>query len=198
MQTTDAMNNNPVRPSRCAPIPRKQRGVVLIISLIMLVILSMLATFSIRNATSSESVSGNVRTTLLATQAAEIALQHCEKWAAQLAGSAAHGLTDGPPQVVGTATTPAWQSLATWDGGSAAEVYAIPLALVNHDAAAPTYARAPECMIEKVSVVNSVGATTDTSTRVITARGFGPDETGAAKTRPTGSEVWMQSTVELN
>lgn len=194
------MNQMPSRSGFMTHQPRHaQRGVVLIISLIMLVVLSMLATLSIRNAASSESVSGNVRTTLLATQAAEIALQHCEKWAAQLAGAAAHGLTDpvAPPTVVGTATTPNWQTLATWDGGSAADVYVIPLTLVNHDAAAATYARAPECMIEKVSVVNSAGAFTDTSTRVITARGFGPDESGAARTRPAGSEVWLQSTIEF-
>lgn len=190
-------------PSRSGPVPshprHAQRGVVLIISLIMLVVLSMLATLSIRNAASSESVSGNVRTTLLANQAAEMALQRCEMWAAQLAGVAAHGLTDpaAEPTVVGTATTPAWQDMTTWDSGSSANVYVVPLTLVNHDATAPTYSRAPECMIEKVSVVNSMGAFTDTSTRVITARGFGPDETGAARTRPTGSEVWLQSTIEF-
>lgn len=195
------MNKLPYRSGRKPPHPqRAQRGVVLIISLIMLVVLSLLATLSIRNAASSETVSGNVRTTLLATQAAEIALQHCEKWAAQLAGVATHGLTDpvAPPTVVGTATTPNWQTLATWDGGASANVYVIPLTLINHDAAVPTYARAPECMIEKVSVVNSLNDATDTSTRVITARGFGPDEAGAAKTRPTGSEVWVQSTIEFN
>ncbi len=192
------MNPSPSRPNpRPRRAPHSQRGVVLIISLIMLVVLSLLATLSIRNAASSESVSGNVRTTLLATQAAEIALQHCEKWAAQLAGVAAHGLTGGPPTVVGTATTPAWRTLSTWDSGGASSVYDIPLALVNNDAAAPTYARAPECLIEKVSVVNSAGNFTDTSTRVITARGFGPDENGAVRTRPTGSEVWLQSTIEF-
>jgi Tfp pilus assembly protein PilX len=195
------MNPLPYRSNQRASVPRRaQRGVVLIISLIMLVVLSLLATLSIRNAASSETVSGNVRTTLLATQAAEIALQHCEKWAAQLAGVAAHGLSDpvAPPTVVGTATTPNWQTLATWDGGTSANVYVIPLTLVNHDAAVPTYSRAPECMIESVSVVNSMGVPTTSSTRVITARGFGPDESGAAKTRPTGSEVWVQSTIEFN
>lgn len=193
------MNKPTNRTGRSSPVPStSQRGVVLIISLIMLVVLSMLATLSIRNAASSESVSGNVRTTLLASQAAEIALQRCEMWAAQLAGVAAHGLTDpgAEPTVIGTATTPAWQNLATWDGGSP-NVHVIPLALVNHDATAPTYARAPECMIEKVNVVNSMGDASDTSTRVITARGFGPDEAGAPRTRPTGSEVWLQSTIEF-
>lgn len=194
------MNQLPYRPGPKAPDPRRaQRGVVLIISLIMLVVLSLLATLSIRNAASSETVSGNVRTTLLATQAAEIALQHCEKWAAQLAGVAAHGLVDpvASPTVVGAATPPNWRTLGTWDGGAAAEVYVVPLTLVNHDAAAATYARAPECMIEEVSVVNSAGALTVTSTRVITARGFGPDETGTPRTRPAGSEVWVQSTIEF-
>jgi Tfp pilus assembly protein PilX len=198
------MNNLLFRSSPVPHVPRRaQQGVVLIISLIMLVILSMLATLSIRNASSSESVSGNVRTTLLASQAAEMALQHCEKWAAQLAGAAAHGLTDpvAPPTVisaVASGATPTWQILSTWDSGSSTDVYVVPLTIVNHNAAAPTYTRAPECMIEQVTVVNSLGNATATSTRVITARGFGPDETGSAKTRPAGSEVWMQSTIEFN
>ena len=40
--------------------------------MIMLIIVSLLAVTSMRNASSSESVSGNVRTTELATQAADI------------------------------------------------------------------------------------------------------------------------------
>ena len=55
-----------------------QRGVVLIIALVMLVIISLLAVSSMRNSGSTEEVLGNVRTTELATQAAEIALRRCE------------------------------------------------------------------------------------------------------------------------
>jgi Tfp pilus assembly protein PilX len=58
--------------------PATQRGVVLIIALVMLVVISLLTTLSIRSAVSTESVSGNVRTTELASQAAEIALRYCE------------------------------------------------------------------------------------------------------------------------
>ncbi len=195
------MNNMPTRSTRPPRAPRSpQRGVVLIISLIMLVILSMLATLSIRNATSSESVSGNARTTLLATQAAEMALRYCEQGLVQAHTGALTPLdpTQLPtrlPYVAGT--TPRWKTLSIWDNASA-DVFVVPSTVVNHDAAAVTYARAPECMVEHLRVVNSVGNFTDTSTYVITARGFGPDETGASNTRPTGSEAWMQSTVELN
>lgn len=56
----------------------RQNGVVLIIALILLVVISLLAVTSLRGAGSAESISGNVRTTELATQAAEIALRHCE------------------------------------------------------------------------------------------------------------------------
>ena len=195
------MNNMPTRPIPSPHAPRgSQRGVVLIISLIMLVILSMLATLSIRNATSSESVSGNARTTLLATQAAEMALRYCEQGLVQAHTGALVPLdpTKLPTRLPYDAdVTPRWKTLSVWDDDSA-DVFVVPSTIVNHDAASVTYPRAPECMVERMQVVNSAGNLTDTSTYVITARGFGPDETGASKTRPTGSEVWMQSTVELN
>lgn len=193
------MTNMPTRFTRSPQaLGAPQRGVVLIISLIMLVILSMLATLSIRNATSSESVSGNARTTLLATQAAEMALRYCEQGLVQAHTGAAVPLDPTQlPALLPYVATPRWKTLSVWDTGSA-DVFVVPSTVVNHDAAAATYARAPECMVERLQVVNSAGNFTDTSTYVITARGFGPDETGASKTRPTGSEAWMQSTVELN
>ena len=57
------------------PFPLHEKGVVLIVSLIVLVVISMLAVTSLRNVSSSEMISGNVRTTELANQAAEFALR---------------------------------------------------------------------------------------------------------------------------
>lgn len=181
------------------PYRQSQRGVVLIISLIMLVVISLLATFSIRSASSSEAVAGNVRTTLLATQAAEMALRYCERALASAAGSSpvAWPYPDAAPSINTPAlATPRWQTLSNWDsGGTTASV--IPLSVVNDASSGSTFSRAPECIIEPIAVANASGTPTETSTFVVTVRGFGPEENGASRTRPTGSEVWLQSTIEL-
>jgi type IV pilus assembly protein PilX len=177
--------------------PRKgaQSGVVLIMALIMLVIISLLASFSMRNATSTEAVSGNVRTTQLAMQAAEIALRYCEDGVLQTY-SATPTFTVTP---LAYQDPPRWKSMANWDDSTSITNNAfivIPSASLGGTA---TFKRAPECMIERMRVVNSAGALTDTSTYLITARGFGPEVAAAdsSRSRPTGSEAWLQSTIEL-
>jgi type IV pilus assembly protein PilX len=174
----------------------KQAGVVLIISLIMLVVISILATLSIRNATSSETVSGNVRTTELASQAAEIALRYCEEALVQITFGT--GSLTSLPTVLTYASPPAWQTISNWDGSTSAP-FVIPDASVNQADASVTFNRPPECLVERVQVVDGTGVVSTTSTYTITARGFGPEVAAAtsARLRPTGSEVWMQSTIEL-
>lgn len=174
----------------------RQSGVVLIISLIMLVVISILATLSIRNATSSEKVSSNVRTTELASQAAEIALRYCEEAVLQIDSGV--GSLTSLPTVLDYASPPAWQTITNWDG-STSTPFVIPEASVNQIDTEVTFNRYPECLVERVQVVDSTGAVSTTSTYTITARGFGPEVPAvtAARLRPTGSEVWMQSTIEL-
>jgi type IV pilus assembly protein PilX len=74
------------------------------------------------------------------------------------------------------------------------------LALVNDATVGASFKRPPECMIERMSVIQA-GATavSSTSSYVITARGFGPEVAAAdgARSRPSGSEVWLQSHIEL-
>ena len=195
-------------PRACAPAGsrRSQAGVVLIMALIMLVVISLLATLSIRNATSGEAVSGNVRTTALANQAAEIALRYCEDTLAAI-----HPPVTVP--VTAPMAAPAgWNELAysgaalhgtdttKWDGGPKPEVFLIPLTSVNSGSV--TFHRAPECMVESIRVARAAAPFFDTtSTYVITARGFGPevdDAVATVRARPQGTEVWLQSTVELN
>ena len=175
-----------------------QQGVVLIIALIMLVVISMLATMSIRGATSSEAVSGNVRTTQLATQAAEVALRVCEGTLAAVAKDA----TVAPAGWVGAlaaASPPRFKNLTgEWDINPAPDVYVVDLTNVN--SALVTFRRAPECMIEQLPTVTIASPTNrvdTTTTYVITARGFGP-EVANTRARPEGAEVWLQSTVQLN
>lgn len=184
--------------SRQHPAPLAQRGVVLIIALIMLVIISLLATLSMRNAASTESVSGNVRTTQLATQAAEIALRYCEAAVVQMNGGP--GALASLPAIQPYADPPLWRdTAANWDTATSVALV-IPTDSVNQAGAGATFKRAPECMVESMPMVTTAGAVSTTSTYVITSRGFGPEVAAAdaARSRPTGSEVWMQSTIELN
>ena len=182
------------RPARAG----RQQGVVLIIALIMLVVVSMLATLSIRSATSTEAVAGNVRTTQLATQSAEIALRYCEDTLATVhktPGSAPAGWVESS-----YSATPYYTDLTTnWDVNPAPKVFVVPLTSVN--AGSVTFKRPPECLIENVQVLSGTPMNTDTSTTyIITARGFGPEVPAAdlTRSRPPGSEVWLQSTIELN
>ena len=174
-----------------------QRGVVLIIALVMLVVISLLTTLSIRSAVSTESVSGNVRTTELASQAAEIALRYCEEAVIQIKA----GVVTLPsvPTILVFQDPPRWKSAAvTWDINPS-DAFVLPSSYVNQAVGASTYKRPPECLVERMPVVTAAGVLSNTSTYVITARGFGPEVALAnpARDRPKGSEVWMQSTIEL-
>lgn len=179
-----------------------QSGVVLIIALILLVVISLLAVTSLRNAGSSESIAGNVRTTELATQAAEMALRHCEASAIQLASNLmasepAFYATDFPIASIAPVNSNLWQNTSTWDSSTAnTATYILPTTTLVVGGT-NTYKRHPECMVELVSGGMPTGAASVTpSAFVITARGFGP-EVAAGTGRPQGSEVWLQSTIEI-
>jgi type IV pilus assembly protein PilX len=200
----------------------EQQGVVLVMALIMLVVISLLATLSMRNATSTESISGNVRTTELATQAAEIALRYCEEAVAQSIGWP--GTLNPLPFIPAFSSTPLWSAkngsgvLTNWDGAASTAVPAsptgpvlvIPDSSINQAGAGVTFKRPPECMVERMQMAKTNTTVTTTTTFVITARGFGPDvaadisgvrprpKRGSEDSTERGSEVWMQSTIELN
>ena len=57
---------------------RRQRGVVLAMSLIFLAILSLVGLYAMRGSIQGEQVSKNLRSSEVATQAAETALRFCE------------------------------------------------------------------------------------------------------------------------
>lgn len=183
---------------------RRERGVVLIVSIVLLAIVSILAALSTRNAASSENLSGNVRLTELAMQAAEIALRHCEQSVAEVIavdGGASEtyptlGFTMGHILAVGSEAH--WESASAWDTPTA-PVYVFPLAQMNQPGLAATYRRSPECMAGRLQFVLPGGSISTNKLFVITARGFGPEVPAADpnRSRPDGSEVWLQSHIEL-
>ena len=189
----------PKSPTLRAHLPSHQKGVVLIISLILLVIISLLAITSMRNASSSESIAGNARTTELATQAADIALRHCESAVLKVMSGRQDYVTGFTrANVLSGSSPPKWQDMSQdtgWDSASTA-AFVLPENLVNLAGVTfKTYQRRPECMVEIIPAV-----TTGTTTfYVITARGFGPEVAPAddVRSRPVGSEVWLQSHIEV-
>lgn len=192
-----------------SPSAHRQAGVVLIIALIMLVIISLLAAASVRNATSSEGINSNVRQTQLATQAAEIALRYCEDAAINLVNSGTATFTFIAPPATSTSTlamshivtytappaTPTAVITGNWDTTSAGPLV-LPIASVNLSGTSATFSRPPECMIQRA---NPAISEPYLSVLTITARGFGPEVSAAdsSRTRPIGSEAWLQSTIEL-
>ncbi|MBI2771379.1 MAG: hypothetical protein HYX47_17275 [Burkholderiales bacterium] len=168
---------------------------MLIIALIMLVVISLLATMSVKNAASSEGVNGNIRLSQLASQSAEIALRYCEDAVIQMVSGT--GTLVLLPTIQNYAATPSWKlGTTSWDV-TPTVAFPLPIASVNASAASATYARPPECMVERLS---PAGSAKYSSNFVVTARGFGPEVPAAtsARARPNGSEVFMQSTIELN
>ena len=187
-----------------------QRGVALVIALILLVVVSLLAATTLRNAASTEQVSSNVRQSQLAQQAAETALRYCEDAVINWAGTATATLRFTTPasanpaelqasMILELVAAPISQVATNWDANSTnAYPLILPLDVVNPPGASyDTYQRPPECIIERLSPAT---ASTYNSNFTVTARGFGPEVSAAdsSRSRPTGSEVWLQSTIELN
>jgi type IV pilus assembly protein PilX len=110
--------------SRLRHRPRAQRGISLIISLILLVIVTLLASGSMRGVVLQTRMSGNAHDRGLAFQAAEAALREAERRAATLSASSfpAADCTGGLCAQPALAATPRWldDTFASWQASGAA------------------------------------------------------------------------------
>jgi Tfp pilus assembly protein PilX len=172
-----------------------QKGISLVIVLIMLVIIGITAATSMRSATSEMRATNNLRLEASAQQYAEAALRYCEE---QLRQPDSARVATLKAAVIPTSTfaLSGWEDPATWTGNSgraSASRTAIPTANIsNASTIAPTFN--PECVAE----LQTVGSPSFTIT-VVTARGFSPDyarnNTGVTT---SGSVVWLQSIINTN
>lgn len=168
------------------------RGISLIIVLIMLVIIGITASTAMRSATSEQRVTNNFRMEGTAQQYAEAALRYCE-WNFSLATAAR---PEAALQTANVVATPgglnvptAWENTANWAAGSAILV-TVPAARIS-DGNTPVPGTLPQCLAE----LQTMGNPTFTVT-VITARGFSPDyEANADGTTKRGAVVWLQSII---
>jgi type IV pilus assembly protein PilX len=171
-----------------------QRGVVLPIALIMLVIISFAGLLAARNSASFEQFSNNLRTNQVARTSAEDALRHCER----IAIDSVDGGAAFPAEVLKIVTAEIsaddvssiqggeWNIKANWAPDTSANLITF----------AKTYggdvqlsdaqkANNPTCIVQ--SLVND--------RFLITSRGLSADAMvdGATGELSAGSEVWLQS-----
>lgn len=176
----------------------RQDGVSLIIVLIMLVVIGLTSAAAIRNATSSERVTNNVRMQNLAQQYAESALRYCEAQIAKADTDETRVATLKEANIFETAFGAAaqWNMAITWTGagGASASLTAVPEAQIKSTDSSFRPTTLPQCVVEKQVLEDGQRA------YVITGRGFSPDYTANAGTGATtgGSVVWLQSTLVLN
>lgn len=192
-----------------------QRGISLIIVLILVVVIGLTASSAMRSATSSQRVTNNLRMESMAQQYAEAALRFCEAQMAipdptplpQPIPGRVGSLLDAQIQLVNitAANQPAWLNPVSWTGLAAApQVAATPHAAATRttlgagqiSSGVSTYTPTilPQCIVERQLLP---GATPFTVI-VVTARGFSTDYQQDANGNTTnGSVVWLQSILNM-
>ena len=120
--------------------PNRERGVVLIIGLIMLMIITIISVAAIRTTTTDEKIAGNARDRDRAFQAAEAAVRSCLARVTVKPVPATVRIVT--PSVVGTA--PVWENAGHW-ADDATTSYAV-------DSIDTTLASNPRCLIERFSI----------------------------------------------
>ncbi len=179
-----------------------QRGVSLLIVLIMLVIIGLTSAASLRSASSNERISNNFRMHALAEHYAEAALRYCETQLTLADNARVNSLQDASLQAFTGAAYPAWANTLTWTGagGASASLTRVPEALVASADSAFKPAQLPQCAVESLSIPltqngEPAGAA---DIYVITARGFSTDYSASAQAVSlAGSVVWLQSVVSV-
>lgn len=158
--------------NRTAASIRANRGIVLPLSLVMLVMITLLAVVAIRGVTTEERIAANLRSSSVGFEMAELALRHCE------------GIVWNGEDPTGTIQLDAVKFVESpplgsrWDPPSSANAnWADPVRSLTPPNV-PAGLAAPRCMIEE-ALGDSGGYTlrfargTRPTMYIVTARGFG-------------------------
>ena len=175
------------------PTRRAHRGIVLIITLLLLVVIGLTAAYAMRSAGSGEKLANNLRLEVLAQQYAEAALRYCESQMTLAPADRIGALRNIETMTAVPVGSAAWRAVATWvPASSAVQVPSARLGNIGKSTFTPS--APPECLVEKVVLAAGEEAW------LVTARGFSPGYAAHAATGATmaGSVVWLQSTLALN
>lgn len=178
--------NSALKPNHARGRRSRERGVALMVALVMLVIIGIASVSIMRGALSSDLVANNTRVQTLATQAAQIALRYCEDEVVK----ARTGIAT--PVVVLLNSTGAWNALPIW--ADDASVNTVPAQYMESANSTFVPTTMPQCMAESRIMPGTGGK----EIFDITSRGFSPDYSADANgNTASGSAVWLQSTFHL-
>lgn len=186
------------------PLHQRQRGVVLVIALILVLIMSLLGTAAIRNATYSERSISGLRSADVAREAAETALRFCEEIAIFDAEDKDYNEwgTSGLRQKIVEITVKSetdndavWRKAENWQNNSAR--IDVPAAYYKRQSGAGAASDGSQLKTAPVCVIQRLRTTYDPVLEgyLITARGFANNARFNGSTGKTtqGAEAWMQS-----
>lgn len=143
-----------------------ERGVALIVGLIILAVLSLIGVAAFSISTQQERMAGNSRDRIRAFQAAEAALRECEHFA--VSGNAKFDGSDGTYAAPASPQATIAETI-NWSTGS---VHAYPTSQLNPDWSQPPVCVAEQMQVERGSKGLGYGLTF-TNIDHITARGYG-------------------------
>ena len=183
-----------------------QRGISLIIVLILVVIVGLTSAAALRSATSGQRLTNNVRMENMAQQYAEAALRYCEEQlqipdtntVAPVRPNSLKGAKIPYKDMTVALTKGNWENTATWTSAAGAGAAATRTALSSTrystaGLSSSQPAKAPECAAE----IQQIGSPTFKVT-VVTARGFSSDYAADVNGQTTkGSVVWLQSVLNM-
>lgn len=178
----------PRDPSKAAP----QRGFVLLLVLIILVVLSGAAIWAAKASISSEQIANNIRINTTVNEMAELALRYCED--SVIKNNAGIIRLPFPINTANGDLPSAWQNLNNWTA-TPSQVNTVPVAQLQ-DALGNRPAKPPLCMVEEMRL-----APIDMQQLqgyLITARGFSQDYVEASDgSIQSGTDAWVQSMIRF-
>ncbi len=177
----------------------KQRGVVLVIALIMLGVIGLTTSLAIRSVTLGDRIGNNIRTRQMAYDAAEVALRWCEEQvitrSALLPVVAEIADTDSV-----TSVNAAWRNVANWNNATPIPLNLLVINTQGLNVQPYGAGTTPLCLAQDLILRKSPDAAIELDRAVqITARGFSPDFVNRANAngQSRGTEVWLQSNMVI-
>lgn len=183
------------------PARSRQRGVTLIVALVMLVVIGFLSVSLMRGVLTGDTVANNLRVQNFAMQQAQAGLRYCESFInatpAQHTDAQAKGAdVPIPPQAPVDDASYNWKKFASWHGAGVVATR-LPDDWMNSSDANMSQQESgkvrPQCMVERL-----VMPPPQQPFYLVTARGFSWDYSEDNDGRATsGSVVWLQSIVAM-
>jgi type IV pilus assembly protein PilX len=148
--------------------PALQRGIALIIGLVILAVLSLIGVAAFSVATQEERMAGNSRDRIRAFEAAEVALRDCEALAATAPFDGTGGTYTAP-----LSPAQSYTEQINWSAPASGAVHTVPTTTMSN----PEWSQQPVCVAEQLQVqsapVTPGVPVPQTSVVHVTALGYG-------------------------